>query len=129
MGYDFSTTGEPRKRRLTCNLFKDSIEELKDLICKVTAPDSEKQVEETIMMRKVFHSMDIKRYLSVKFTQAEMFEFTKSIRYCFRKKGDKVCTAGEKDNRLYFILRGKVRMSLPKTTIDGKTKKPGWAHA
>ena len=81
------------------------------------------------MMRKVFNSMDIKKYLNVKFTQAEMFELSKSIRYCFRKKGDKVCTAGEKDNRLYFILRGKVKMSLPKQIQDGKTRKPGWAHA
>lgn len=55
MGYDYSTAEEPRKRRLTSNLFRDSTEELENLISKVTAPDSEKQIEETIMMRKVFN--------------------------------------------------------------------------
>ena len=39
---------------------------------------------------------------------------TKDLKYAYRKKGEKLLTAGLKDDRMYFIIRGKVNLSIPR---------------
>jgi len=46
-----------------------------------------------------------------------MTELCKGIRHSFFKKGDKICAAGDKDHRLYIILRGKVLLTISDNMI------------
>lgn len=39
---------------------------------------------------------------------------TKDLKYAYRKKGEKLLTAGLKDDRMYFIIRGKVNLAIPR---------------
>lgn len=47
-------------------------------------------------------------------TISEMSELYKCVTYGFRKKGEKICIAGHKDDSLFIILLGKVALSVPR---------------
>ena len=72
----------------------------------------EKEVEETIKLRKILTSIDIQAKLNCKLNTNELVELCRDVKYCFRKKGDLICAEGEQDERMYLILRGKVQISL-----------------
>lgn len=55
---------------------------------------------------KIFKSGDL--------TINEMTELCKEFKYVFRKKGDKICTCGDKDDTLYLVVRGKVVFGVPR---------------
>jgi hypothetical protein len=96
------------------------------LITKIVSDRDEKEIEETIQLRKILTNIDIQGKIKCKLTTSELFELCRDVKYCFRKKGDLVCTEGEKDDRLYIILRGKVHLSVQR--MPGKlrsSKSPG----
>lgn len=49
-----------------------------------------------------------------------MTELCRHFRYSFKKKGQKICTAGDKDDTLYLILRGKIALGVPRKDFPSK---------
>jgi hypothetical protein len=41
-------------------------------------------------------------------------ELCKLFNYEYKNKGDKICSVGDRDNKFYIILRGKVALEIPK---------------
>ena len=107
MGFDLSS-GEAKKRRLTQNFFKNNSFDMNWQIEKIVSDRDEKEVEETIKLRKILLNIDLPGKIKCKLNTAELVELCRDVRYCFRKKGDRVCSEGEKDDRMYLILRGRV---------------------
>ena len=77
-------------------------------ISKIASDRDEKEVEETIKLRKMLTNIDIQGKIKCKLNTSELIELCRDVKYCFRKKGDLVCSEGEQDERMYLILRGKV---------------------
>jgi len=48
-----------------------------------------------------------------------MTEICKEMQHCYYKKGEKICSAGDEDTRLYIILRGKVLLTIPSAMLHG----------
>ena len=88
------------------------------LIEKIVSDRNEKEVEETIKLRKILTNIDIQGKIKCRLNTAELVELCRDVKYCFRKKGDRVCTEGEKDDRMYLILRGRVHLSVSR--VPGK---------
>ena len=101
------------KVREPCQFFVNKYQRIEDVIKFVTQERSEKQPEETVMTRKWLTEMNFAKMIGKEFNQNEIKEISKEIRYCFRRKGQKLLQAGLKDDRLYFILRGKVKFMIP----------------
>jgi hypothetical protein len=74
-------------------------------------PYEEKKQEDNFKLIKILTSIDFSKKVGHKLNSSELGELCKLLKYCFRKKGDKVCTAGEADGRFYILLRGKVMLS------------------
>jgi CRP-like cAMP-binding protein len=47
----------------------------------------------------------------------EMTELCKEFKYGFRRKGEKICSCGDKDDKLYLLLRGKVAFSVVRQDV------------
>ena len=77
-------------------------------IGKVASNREEKEVEETIKLRKILTNIDIQGKIKCKLNNNELIELCRDMQYCFRKKGDLICAEGERDDRMYLILRGRV---------------------
>ena len=54
--------------------------------------------------------------------QAELTDLCKNTSYKFKKKGEKICLTGDKDDSMYIILRGKVLLSVPRKEMVGIIK-------
>jgi hypothetical protein len=95
-------------------------------IDKIVSDREEKEVEETIKLRKILTNIDLPGKIKCKLNTAELVELCRDVKYCFRRKGDRVCTEGEKDDRMYLILRGRAQLSVSR--VPGKllsSKSPG----
>lgn len=67
------------------------------------------------MTAKMFKEIDFYNFAKLhELTVSEMSELNKCVTYGFRKKGEKICTAGIKDESLFIILLGKVALSVPR---------------
>ncbi len=59
-------------------------------------------------MRGLFKDIDFKSILNQDLVPGEIYELCRHVRHCFRKKGEKICMQGIKDDKFFIILRGKV---------------------
>ena len=64
---------------------------------------------------KIFKEIDFYNFAKLhELTVSELSELNKCVNYGYRKKGEKICTAGHKDDSLFIILLGKVALSVPR---------------
>lgn len=106
-----------QKIREPCQFFYNHPVRVEDIIKFVTQDRDEKQSEETILVRKWLADFDFCKKIGKELNLNELKELSKDIRYCFRKKGQKLLSAGLQDDRMYFILRGKVKLFLPQKEV------------
>ena len=68
-------------------------------------------------MRQLLRDLDllakITRQVGADLTTQEEFELATRFKHVFLRKGDKLCHAGQKDDKLYVLLRGKLQLSIP----------------
>lgn len=65
-------------------------------------------------MRKLLKDINFYNIIGYELVNNEKFELCKGFEHVFMKKGHKVCSAGDKDDKFYIVLRGKVAFSIPR---------------
>lgn len=88
-----------------------------DMIRNRNQPPEEVQIEETKVVRSLLRDIDFHNNIMTwgELSPQEEFELTRSTQHIFRKKGEQLFSAGQKDDKFYIVLRGKVAFTVPRS--------------
>lgn len=65
-------------------------------------------------MRKVLQDLDFASIVGLDLNTNELIAFSLNTKSIFRRKGEKIFSAGDRDDKFYLIVRGKVAFSVPR---------------
>jgi len=84
-----------------------------DLIQAVKRPIESKSERHLAGLKQMLISMEVFKKLQHPLTNEDISFLCKIVKYQYAPKGTKILKAGHKNDKLFYIMRGKVLLSLP----------------
>jgi len=63
-------------------------------------------------LHQILKEVELPKKIPYKLNREETTDLCREMKHIFMRKGDKICSAGDHDNRFYIILRGKVLLTI-----------------